>query len=252
MVLAGMRRKSQSWQGEAAIAPGIGVFRGLSGNNKAHRHWAHQLSVGLNGPVRFDSPGGQNSFDAVLIPAGSQHCQLESHTLSLYLDPTSHLVSYFHIDVQAGSKWSALSAHTIDTILQLFPDNYPVTQGLEQLLNDSSAGEWAPSSRLDKVLTTLKSALEDDSDVSRTDLAGIACLSPTRFSHWFREETGMPLRSYKKWLRLIHALEMAVVTRNLSESAQMAGFADQSHFTRAVSQAFGIKPRDLLALFGGQ
>jgi len=240
------------WQGEAAIAPGIGVFRGLSGNNKAHRHWAHQLSVGLNGPVHFDSPDGQNSFDAVLIPAGSQHCQLESHTLSLYIDPTSHLVSYLHIDVQGDSPWTALSAQTIDRLLQAFPDNCPVTQGLERLLNGSSAGELAPSSRMEKVLKNLKSALEDDRDVTRTDLAGIACLSPTRFSHWFREETGMPLRSYKKWLRLIHALEMAVVTRNLSEAAQMAGFADQSHFTRAVSQAFGIKPRDLLGLFSAE
>lgn len=249
MVLNKAGDDARDWQGEAAIAPGIGVFRGLSGDNKTHRHWAHQLSIGLNGSLQFESSKGSARYDSVLIPAGSQHCQLESHTLSLYIDPTSHLLSYLGLDVSGDDRWIELPPASIALLLRAFPDSGALTQSLEKFIGESRAAAVTENSRLENVLQQLNLAIQLDTEAGRADLASIACLSPTRFSHWFREETGMPLRSYRKWLRLIHALEMAVVTRNLAEAAQMAGFSDQSHFTRAVSQAFGIKPTDLLALF---
>ncbi|WP_372799588.1 helix-turn-helix domain-containing protein [Litorivivens sp.] len=56
------------------------------------------------------------------------------------------------------------------------------------------------------------------------------------------------MRSYRKWLRLITALEIALTTTNLSQAATEAGFSDQAHFTRAVREAFGISPTQLMKL----
>ncbi|WP_372778201.1 helix-turn-helix domain-containing protein, partial [Litorivivens sp.] len=83
---------------------------------------------------------------------------------------------------------------------------------------------------------------------SRDQLAARVNLSPSRFSHWFTEQTGLPLRSYRKWLRLILALQTAVVTGNLSLAASQAGFADQAHFSRAVGDAFGITASQIVSL----
>ena len=102
--------------------------------------------------------------------------------------------------------------------------------------------------KLTLVLAELNKAVEDNATIDREQLARICHLSPSRFSHWFSQKTGMPLRSYRKWLRLIKALEAAVLTRSLSHAAVDAGFSDQSHFTRAVSEAFGVSPTDILKL----
>lgn len=57
----------------------------------------------------------------------------------------------------------------------------------------------------------------------------------------------MPLRSYRKWLRLIFGMESALRGHNLTEAAHEARFADQAHFSRTFSLAFGVSPSEALA-----
>lgn len=242
------KHQPADWQGEAAITPGLGVFRGLSGNNKSHRHWAHQVTIALNGSVTFETDSGKYCSSGVLIPAGTLHRQLRCESMSLYIDPTSSLIKQLALPVPDASVLVELQRDTVESLMLRFPLHEPVKQNLSALLSTQQSDDGG-NSKLNVVLRQLQQATHNNLELSRDQLAECAFLSPSRFSHWFREETGMPLRSYRKWLRVIHALEMAVVTRNLSEAAQMAGFADQSHFTRAVSQAFGIRPKDLLGMF---
>jgi len=65
-------------------------------------------------------------------------------------------------------------------------------------------------------------------------------MSPTRFSHWFVEQLGIPMRSYKKWLKLRLAIDALLAGVPPIEAAQAAGFSDQAHMSRSFSQAFGI------------
>jgi AraC-like DNA-binding protein len=73
-------------------------------------------------------------------------------------------------------------------------------------------------------------------------VAGVAYLSPSRFRHLFAEQTGMGLRQYILWRRLVSVWEHRMNGESLSTAAHAAGFADSAHLTRTSRRMFGIPP----------
>ena len=240
------------WQGEAALAPGLGLFRGHSGDNRAHRHWAHQVSLAVDGSIKFEIDDIVYCGAGFLIPAGAIHRQLEANVFSIYVDPTSAFLDALSLPLSHPPAVLGLSEANIQKLVSLFPADCPLSECLARFFKafETESSRQQADPKLTLVLAELKKSIEDNVAIDREQLASICYLSPSRFSHWFSQETGMPLRSYRKWLRLIKALETAVLTRNLSHAAVDAGFSDQSHFTRAVSEAFGVSPTDILELLG--
>jgi AraC family transcriptional regulator len=81
-----------------------------------------------------------------------------------------------------------------------------------------------------------------DQPVSLEEVAGAAHLSPERFRHLFVEETGMPLRTYLLWRRLLHVWTLLMDGQTLSAAAHAAGFADSAHLSRTARTMFGLPP----------
>jgi AraC family transcriptional regulator len=73
-------------------------------------------------------------------------------------------------------------------------------------------------------------------------VAGVACLSPSRFRHLFAEQTGMGLRQYVLWRRFVSVWEHRMNGASLSTAAHAAGFADSAHLTRTSRRMIGIPP----------
>ena len=78
--------------------------------------------------------------------------------------------------------------------------------------------------------------------VSLPEVAKVANLSPDRFRHLFVEETGMPLRTYVLWRRLLHVWTLLGAGETLSSAAHAAGFADSAHLSRTARTMFGLPP----------
>lgn len=70
-------------------------------------------------------------------------------------------------------------------------------------------------------------------------------LSPSRASHLFVEQTGLPFRTYVLWLRLIRAVDAHAGGLSLTQAAQDAGFADSAHLSRTFKRMFGIPAASL-------
>jgi AraC family transcriptional regulator len=70
-------------------------------------------------------------------------------------------------------------------------------------------------------------------------------LSPSRASHLFVEETGLPFRTYVLWLRVTRAVDAHLDGMNLTEAAQEAGFADSAHLSRTFKRMFGLPAASL-------
>lgn len=100
--------------------------------------------------------------------------------------------------------------------------------------------------RLEKVVEAIQTQLAEGRDIDRDSLAAIVNLSPTRFSHWFVERTGVPLRSYKKWLKLRVTVDAVLEGKNPMQAAMMAGFSDLAHMGRAFSESFGFTYTDAM------
>lgn len=81
-----------------------------------------------------------------------------------------------------------------------------------------------------------------DQTVSLPEVAKAANLSPGRFRHLFVEQTGMPLRTYVLWRRLLHVWTLLRHGETLSSAAHAAGFADSAHLSRTSRTMFGLPP----------
>lgn len=238
----------QSWKGSVRIRPGLGIFQGYAGDNAEHRHWAHQLSIGQGSDLMVVSGGVRYQAAAVFIRADTPHQLIPGPVLSIYFDPTSAIAKGLCLRFSANSPLVTFSNSEIQW---LAPDqDRPASiDDVDGKLNRLAiTDEVLPDdSKLKAVITALEQSIRHHEEIGRHELASLATLSESRFSHWFREQTGMPLRSYRKWLRLIFGMESALRGHNLTEAAHEARFADQAHFSRTFSLAFGVSPSEALA-----
>jgi len=84
---------------------------------------------------------------------------------------------------------------------------------------------------------------------SLTELAAAVGVHPAHLARCFRREYGQTVGEYARALRLEWAAEqLALDGAPLAEIALRAGFADQSHFTRAFQQHAGVTPGRYRAL----
>jgi AraC-like DNA-binding protein len=84
--------------------------------------------------------------------------------------------------------------------------------------------------------------------VTAASCATEAGLSPSRFLHLFKEETGISFRSFRAWKRARHLLHFANQDINLAHLAQDIGYPDSTHFSHSIRRFYGLKPR---AIFSG-
>ncbi|MBY3222182.1 helix-turn-helix domain-containing protein [Rhizobium laguerreae] len=75
------------------------------------------------------------------------------------------------------------------------------------------------------------------------ELAGLAGLSQSHFSHAFKASTGIAPHQWQTNVRLDRAKRLLVESENaLTAIAAETGFADQAHFTRVFRKHVGITP----------
>jgi AraC family transcriptional regulator len=84
-----------------------------------------------------------------------------------------------------------------------------------------------------------------DRPITLADVAEATHLSPGRFRHLFVQETGMPLRAYVLWRRLLHVWTLLAEGETLTTAAHAAGFADSAHLSRTARTMFGLPPSAL-------
>ena len=226
---------------------GFAFFIGEVVDNRAHAHWAHQCIIRLDQTFTLISAGAELRVDAVFVPAGVKHRLIAPRHLSLFFDPTTPLAQALSHQLGHTKVASALPKELAD----FFKSSVAQTKSTQQLhqhclrLFHHLTRAPKPDPRLEIILQKIHQELGESAS-NRHDLAQQLALSDSRFSHWFREQTGMPLRSYRKWLRLVLALKAILDGSCAVDAAQLAGFSDQAHFSRTFLAMFGVTPMSLL------
>jgi AraC-like DNA-binding protein len=222
------------WLGRARVDAGIALFVGRSGDNRPHRHLAHQICVVPSGrSLRLELDHGIVEGGALWVRAGARHRLLDHDGLLLWVDPTHPLAATLVDD--AGAAWGPLDGGWARRLRGMAAAPDPIA-----LSSRMGSKAFADESRLVAVIAALRQGIARGDAVDRGTLASLCGLSPDRFSHWFSESTGIPLRSYRKWLRLLIAVDQVLAGRPLSEAAHGAGFSDQAHFARSLRAMVGI------------
>ncbi len=96
-----------------------------------------------------------------------------------------------------------------------------------------------------RVKDYLRSGFEANASLpnfSLADLAGVACLSPYHFIRVFSRHTGLTPHAWLMQLRARKARELLRQGTPIADAAAQAGFADQSHLTKAFKRLLGYTP----------
>ncbi|HBO5388452.1 TPA: AraC family transcriptional regulator, partial [Pseudomonas aeruginosa] len=190
------------WHGRAWISPGLGIFLGQAGSQDWHSHMAHQITVSLNGSLTVKCTSSSVTARAICIRAGVAHQIEADEVLSIYLDALSDEARALPDNI--GEGITPIQMGDTASLRKLLSSSDPSAQQIREMVRLVLNLTTPPASdpRLQSVLAALKEPIN-----GRQALAKRVHLSPTRFSHWFVEQTGLPLRSYRKWNRLVIALQ---------------------------------------------
>lgn len=97
--------------------------------------------------------------------------------------------------------------------------------------------------RVQRIIERLQKAPDENRSLGA--LAEEVQLSESRLSHLFRAQVGLPLRSYRLWLRMRRAALHLAAGHDATEAAHLAGFSDSAHLSRTCLRMFGLSPSRL-------
>ncbi len=120
-----------------------------------------------------------------------------------------------------------------------------MTLDFDQLFFGQAIASRRIDPRIQAVIDTIKS---DPSAPSSADAcAQQVHLSFSRFLHLFKQEVGVPFRSFRTWKRARSLLHHVNRDANLAHVAQDTGYPDSTHFSHSIRQVYGLKPKDIFA-----
>lgn len=234
------------WSGTLFLTPGAFLYLGPAGSTEPHAHHAVQLVVAADEPIEVSSGSAQLTALAVLIASGVEHALRASGGIALLL-VEAHGVHGKALGLLANNQVCDVS-NLVDELpspfavssVSDFSEWYRVAS--ERLIAGVKPTGLSPISR--RAVEYIESNLEGMPRL--VDAAAAQGISPSRLTHVFSAEVGLPFRRFVLWARIKRAADAAERGRALTQAAVEAGFSDAAHFSRTFRDMFGINPSSLL------
>ena len=212
---------------------------------EVHSHYPIQLFLSMDEPLRITIAGKE-------ICA---HCLAVGHNVPHAFSSQNR--AHISAIIEAASDFSRSLNERIDGAFAIFEnDGLPALQSkAKELIVASDKEQWQDFMRdfklysgieprkqpLDERITELLSLLKqcDCYDHTIAAFAKKVSLSPDRLSHLFREQVGVPLKSYI----VLHQTEKAFASllggASITDAAMLSGFDSPSHFAATVKKLMG-------------
>lgn len=236
-----------TWSGAARMGMGWGLFTGRAGDNRPHAHHAVQIVLSETPQRIWTAAQGWQSAQGAVIGADVLHRLEESSqpVTLVYLEPDSaegrRVAGHASVDglLSTGLILPALEAARAsqNPISGVVDCLFPSAQPRLQLQGDAL---------IEGLIAALPQTLPDQFGIAA--MAAQTGLSASRVQHRFTAHTGIAVRPYLRWRRLLTAIDGVTRGLPLTDAAMAAGFSDAAHFTRTFRRHFGIAPSALLTL----
>jgi AraC-like DNA-binding protein len=220
-----------------------------------HRNATAVLAVGLDDQLEVaDDPVDITTHyraarSVLILPNSLHHLRIERGRMAfLYVDPLGRDLKALLARMTTTTPRAAFDLReesgVIEIMTGLAESRLAARDGralLGELLGIGMRGKTNP-----RIAAALRQMKDEPARAHRlTTLAARAGLSPSRFLHLFKAETGVPLRRYRIWNRMGAAIRASGEGVSLTEAAHDAGFASSAHFSSAFRDMFGMMPSDL-------
>jgi AraC-like DNA-binding protein len=228
------------------------LYMGKIFSLSVHSHITWTLCLPLQGEIRYQSK--EETFKtkkAFLIPPKVDH-QIEgygSYLAFVFFEKYSPYAP----EISGGTKIIKLEERELlplkEELTELLQQKDKAKHNLTLILDNLHIPIQRKSKMDDRILLVQKLLLQKDleTQISLVELAASVGLSESRLSHLFREQMGIPISSYRVWIRIRNLADALKKNRKLTYAAHSSGFFDSSHLHRVFKQYFGINPKNVFA-----
>lgn len=231
------------------LQPSYGLFIGQPLDQKTHRHYALQLTVGPSNMklIIQDKTRTNNVF---FIPSGIEHQLIStSPELTILINPLSTLGHYFSLQYKKENFSTLIDQHTntLSTIYYAYTSQNMLFDELckkvnSLLLDLKSQCERQIHLKDTRIVNSLEYLEQHNLQfVNIEEIAKNAQLSTHRYLHLFKEKTGLTFRRYQLWDKLLNSLPY-LFQHSIASTAHEYGFTNSSHYTRTFKESFGVTP----------
>lgn len=233
-----------AWKGRIYLDAGFILYVGPGSAAEEHSHNAVQFVWSDNGPFSVVTNRRQLQRTAVLVPANAAHALDASERHIALLLVESHGARGSALDAVARSeRLGELRKRLVSRSLPT--ENLPVDT-LSSWVDDivHALGVETMRSPISSITRRAIDYIERNLEgVPRVaDIARTLSLSPTRVTHVFSREVGIPFRRFVLWTRIKQAVSLHRGGADLTRAAVGAGFSDAAHFSRTFRAMFGLSP----------
>lgn len=243
-------RARSRWDGTLTLTPGAVLYRGAGGDADLHAHHAVQVMISLDEPFVLELAADRHRATAAIVPSGLPHrLHCTSRRLLLMLvDPFGPRGRGLGLvgELSLGQEFE----DALERAATEHADDADAVSVIDSLVGATAPDGLRESGRPSDPVRAALRYLERDAG-SQPTLAGAAAaahMSPSRLTHRFTREVGIPFRRYILWVRLRTVAERVTFGDNLTRAAVTAGFSDSSHLSRVFKSNFGLSPSALLGM----
>jgi AraC-like DNA-binding protein len=211
-----------------------------------HSHHVLQGSVALEGSLRVEVGLGApvEARGALIAPDAPHAVAAPGLVAHFYVLPESPVGERIARSL-SGRPAMELETQALTPVCRLLlgsPNGRVFQRCLSALIDVALAGAPPGSPRDPRVSIVAEHLRHRRANAPLPALARQVGLSADRLRHLFRAQLGVPLRRYRRWVRLLHALEVLRDGGSVGEAAHRAGFADSAHFCRVFRESFTFPP----------
>jgi AraC-like DNA-binding protein len=222
-----------------------------------HRNATAVLAVALDGAIGVadDPAAGDTPYrtarSVLILPNSLHHLRIDRGPMAfLYVDPFGRDLAALRARMREVGPRAGFDLVEEGKVIDLLRSiaARAMTRDQARSAIGQLLGVGSPASGDARIVEATK-CMRDAPDRSHqlAELARRAGLSPSRFLHLFKTETGVPLRRYRIWNRMGAASRAIARGQSLTEAAHGAGFASSAHFSAAFRDMFGMTPSELHA-----
>ncbi|MEH2538360.1 MULTISPECIES: AraC family transcriptional regulator [unclassified Bradyrhizobium] len=236
------------------ITPERVFYAGLLGRPRQRCSGAFNIYVAIEGGLWLTTADGRETHgDMVALLPNVRHTIASDHrsVLSVVIEPESVRPGVLDdLATRLAGPEGAAFASRIRAAYRELREHHAGCEFSSAEFDRLCLGEVLPQRELDSRVARaiVQIGKFSGEPVTAASCAAEAGLSPSRFLHLFKEQTGISFRSFRAWKRARHLLHFANQDINLAHLAQDIGYPDSTHFSHSIRRFYGLKPR---AIFSG-
>lgn len=228
-------------------------YAGLLGAPCMHSRGAIVVYVAIDGLLRVRLQGGEWQLtELAIIPPNVLHevaCE-GRHVLNVTIEPET--VDVEQLPPLLRICGAAHAPRFADHVRSVHRRLASLVDPVELRPSDFDLeffGTPLAARSLDRRIATVLDSIKNNPSgaAAAAQCASQVNLSFSRFLHLFKEQVGIPFRNVRTWKRARSLLNFVHTDSSLVNVALDTGYPDSTHFSHSIRQAYGLKPKDIMA-----